>query len=90
MFILALKGGCKPYDHKKRGSLSIIQIERHSNKHVGVPPGAYSSDGFGGVTEPGTKFLAFVDNIPRSRGVGWEPFVGPRHMLGKFGKNLDV
>ena len=91
MVILALKGMCEPHNHKKTIiSLLMIQLERASDKHVGGPQGANVSDGTGRITVPDLKALASVGNISGSCGSGWEKFVGPRSLLGKFGRTLDV
>ena len=42
-----------------------------SGEHVGGRPGVNISDGPGGAKTPNLKALALVDNISRSRGVGW-------------------
>ena len=47
-------------------------MERSSNERVRGPPGVNIPDGFGGVTAPGSKSLALVENISRSHGGGWE------------------
>ena len=40
------------------------------DERVGAPPAVDISDGFGGVTAPGSKTLASVDDISSIRGGG--------------------
>ena len=70
--------------------ISRIQLRRASNERVGGPTGDNTSDFPKGIMAPGYKYLASVDDIPGSRGGIWRQFVGPRHMLGKVGRRLDV
>ena len=59
----------KPHEHKKMAhSLLIIQLKRASDECVGGPLGDNISDGPKGVTVPGSKALALVDDILGSRG----------------------
>ena len=43
---------------------------KNSNEHAGGPPGANILDGHGGVTAPGSKSLASVDDISGIYGSG--------------------
>ena len=61
----------KPHDHiNMTNSLLMIKLKGDSDDRVGGPPGANISDGPGGVTAPGSKSLALVENIPGSRDGG--------------------
>ena len=89
--ILELKWVRKSHDHKKtRISQSIIMMKEASNEHFGGPLRVNILDGFGGVTAPGSKALAFVDNNSSSCGGGWRQFVEPRRLLGEVGHSLSV
>ena len=80
--ILTLKGVHRPHDHKKTtNSPSIILLKGASGELVVGPPGANISDVPGGVTTPGLKDLALVDNISGSCGGGWGKFMGPKRLF---------
>ena len=86
-----LKGVQKPHYHKKtRNGTSIIQTEKASNKRIRRPSGVNIPDGFGGVTAPGLKSLALVENNSSICSDGSRKFVGPQQLLGKLGRNLGV
>ena len=65
-------------------------MEKTSNECVGGPLGVNISDGFRGVTAPGSKSLASVENNSSSHGVSWRLFVGPQCLLGKVRHILGV
>ena len=89
--ILALIGVCKTNDHQNtRNSLLTIQMEKSSDESVGGTPGVNISDGFRGVTAPGSKSLVLIENNSGSRGGGWKISVGLRHLLGKVVSNLGI
>ena len=65
-------------------------MKRDSNVRAGGPPRANISYGPGGVTAPGLKALASVDNISGNCGGIWRQLVGTWRLLGKVGRNLGV
>ena len=79
----------KPHNHKKMtNSLLMIQLKGASDKLVRGPLRASILDGPVRVKAPSSKYLASVDYISGSYGVGWGQLFGPWILLGKVRSNL--
>ena len=89
--ILELNGVRKSHEHKNTIiSQSITTMKKVSDESVGGPPTVNISDGFRGVTAPGSKSLALVYNNASSCSGGWRKFMGIRRLLGKVGHSIRV
>ena len=65
-------------------------MKKPSNERVGGPPTVNISDGFKGVTRPGSKALVSIDNKALICVGGWRRYLGPWCILGKVGHSLGV